>query len=197
VEGLTTDEIAARLSSEIKVIQGVRATVSVRDYASHAVTISGLVNNPGRKVLRREAVPLFTVIAESLPRQEASIITITRGASEETISMASKEERSTLVLRGDGMKVSVGALGQQKFLYIGGYVAAPGEKEFRDGMTLTQAILAAGGVPDGTRSTVRVARRNASGFLITKDYSLVQISMGQSPDPVLEAGDRIEVIRDL
>src|SRR5207302_7730378 len=47
VTGLTTDEIARRLSGEIKVIQAVRVSVSVRDFTSHAVVVTGLVDNPG------------------------------------------------------------------------------------------------------------------------------------------------------
>jgi protein involved in polysaccharide export with SLBB domain len=35
VAGLTTDEIAQRLSGEIKVIKDARIVVSVRDFASH------------------------------------------------------------------------------------------------------------------------------------------------------------------
>ena len=46
-----------RKEKEIKVINSARVTVSVRDYASHAVIVSGLVDNPGRKVLRRDATP--------------------------------------------------------------------------------------------------------------------------------------------
>jgi protein involved in polysaccharide export with SLBB domain len=61
-------------------------------------------------------------------------------------------------------------------------------------MTLTQAILSAGGAsPSG--KTIKVARRNASGFLSTNEYNLRAIQDGKTPDPVLEAGDRIEVTR--
>jgi hypothetical protein len=33
---------------------------------------------------------------------------------------------------------------QRKFFYVGGEVGSPGEKAFREGMTLTQALLSAG-----------------------------------------------------
>jgi hypothetical protein len=65
VVGLSTDEISRLLSSEIKVIKAPRVTVTVRDYASHAVVVGGLVDSPGRKILRREAMPLFAVLATS------------------------------------------------------------------------------------------------------------------------------------
>src|SRR5262249_7811991 len=54
VRGLTTDQIAAQLTSHIKVLDTPRVLVKVRDFASHSVTITGLVANPGAKFLRRE-----------------------------------------------------------------------------------------------------------------------------------------------
>lgn len=193
VSGLTTDEIARRLSSEIKVIAGARATVSVRDYASHAVVVSGLVDSPGRKILRREAMPLYAVLAEALPRPEASLATLVRAGKEESLLLSDEQAMSTLVLPGDIIKVSGNGATQKRFLYVGGDVAAPGEKEFRLGMTLTQALLAAGGVSNGGKNNVRVARRNANGFLVANEYSLKAIADGKTPDPLVEAGDRIEV----
>ena len=195
VDGMTTEEIAALLSREIKVIDHPRATVSVRDFASHAIIINGMVDSPGKKVLRREAVPLYTVLAEALPRPEATSVTIIRGGKNQSLSMANELSMSTLVLAGDIIRVSGDSAAPKKFVYVGGDVASTGEREFRDGMTLTQALLAAGGVARGERASVRVARRNASGFLLTSEYNVRAIEDGQAPDPTLEAGDRIEVKR--
>jgi polysaccharide export outer membrane protein len=195
VEGLTTEEIAALLSREIKVIDHPIATVTVRDYASHAVTITGLVDSPGKKVLRREAMPLYTVIAEALPRPEATAVTITRGGKNESLSMTNEQSMATLVKAGDIIKVSGESALSKGFVYVGGDVAATGEREFREGMTLTQALLAAGGVGRSDKASAKVARRNASGFLVTNEYNLRAIEEGKAPDPALEAGDRIEVRR--
>ena len=65
VVGLTTSEIAAMLRQRIKIFDNPSVAVTIRDYASHAVTISGFVAAPGTKMLRREAVPLYTVLAEA------------------------------------------------------------------------------------------------------------------------------------
>ena len=67
----------------------------------------------------------------------------------------------------------------------------------RDGMTLTQAILSAGGVTRGSRISVRVARRDSGGFLRSSDYDLQSIENGKSQDPLVAAGDRIEVTRGM
>ena len=195
VVGLSTDEISRLLISEIKVIKAPRVTVTVRDYASHAVVVGGLVDSPGRKVLRREAMPLFAVLAEALVRPEATAATILRNGKEgDALSLKDDQSMATLVMPGDIIKLSGGPMAAKKFLYVGGEVGSPGEKAFREGMTLTQAILSAGGAsPSG--KTIKVARRNANGFLSTNEYNLRAIADGKTPDPVLEAGDRIEVTR--
>lgn len=195
VAGMSTEEISRLLSSEIKVIKAPRVTVTVRDYASHAVVIGGLVDSPGRKILRREAMPLFAVLADALVRPEATAATILRNGKEgDTLSLKDDHAMATLVMPGDILKISGGPIAAKKFFYVGGEVGAPGEKTFRDGMTLTQALLSAGGASQSGK-LVRVARRNASGFLSTNEYNLRSIEDGKTADPVLEAGDRIEVTR--
>jgi protein involved in polysaccharide export with SLBB domain len=195
VDGMTTEEIAALLSREIKVIDHPIASVTVRDYASHTVTITGLVDSPGKKVLRREAMPLYTVLAEALPRPEATAVTIVRDGKNESLSMANEQSMAKLVKAGDIIRVAGESATLKAFVYVGGDVAAIGEREFREGMTLTQALLAAGGVARSDKVSARVARRNASGFLVTNEYNVRAIEEGKAPDPVLEAGDRIEVRR--
>jgi len=198
VAGLSTDEIASLLSSEIKVIQSARVTVSVRDYASHGVTVTGLVDSPGRKVLRREAMPLYAVLAEALVRPEASTATISRNGKEgDALPLGNDQAMATLVQPGDVIKIGGAQATAKQFLYVGGDVAAPGEKFFRSGMTLTQALLSAGGTSRTGKTTIKVSRRNSNGFLSTNEYSLRSIEEGKSPDPVIQAGDRIEVMRIL
>jgi protein involved in polysaccharide export with SLBB domain len=195
VAGLSPDEISRLLSSAIKVIKAPKITVTVRDYASHAVVIGGLVDSPGRKILRREAVPLFAVLAEALVRQEATAATILRNGKEgDALSLKDDQAMATLVMPNDIIKISGGPMSAKKFFYVGGEVGAPGEKAFREGMTLTQALLSAGGAaPSG--KMIKVARRNSNGYLSTNEYNLRSIEDGKTPDPVLEAGDRIEVTR--
>jgi protein involved in polysaccharide export with SLBB domain len=147
--------------------------------------------------MRREAIPLFAVLAEALPRPEAAVATIVRDGNSQTIPLNNETSMSTLVLAGDIIRVSVGESAATRFVYVGGDVASRGEKEFRDGMTLTQAILSAGGAVVGKPARVRVARRDAKGFLKSNEYNLELIEAGKSPDPLLEAGDRIELTRSM
>lgn len=85
----------------------------------------------------------------------------------------------------------------REFFYIGGLIAAAGQKDFNPGMTLTQALLASGGVTRETGAKVRVAvaRQGADGKLVTAEYDLREIEAGRVPDPRIQPGDRIEVGR--
>ena len=81
VAGLTPDEIQTRIATELKrraVEDGARVSVGVRQYASHAVVVTGLVNNPGNKFLRREAVPLYVIMAEAQARTDAGRVAVMR-----------------------------------------------------------------------------------------------------------------------
>lgn len=197
VAGLSADEISRLLSSEIKVIKSPRIAVSVRDYASHAVVIGGLVENPGRKILRREAMPLFAVLAEALVRPEATTVIILRNGKEgNALFLKDEQAMTTLVLPGDVIKISGGQVGPKQFLYVGGDVNSPGEKAFRQGMTLTQVLLSAGVTSSG-KTVIKVARRSTNGYLSTNEYNLRSIEDGKTPDPLLEPGDRIEVSRTM
>jgi len=81
-----------------------------------------------------------------------------------------------------------------QFIYVGGEVQHPGEKKFHRGLTLTQAIIAAGGVPRNSKEA-RLARDNGKGFLAVSRYKLKDIDSGKLPDPLMQPGDRITVIK--
>jgi protein involved in polysaccharide export with SLBB domain len=196
VAGKTTDEIAAHIKSELQrlnVDSDPRVSVSVRDYASHTIIISGLVREPGAKLLRREAVPLYVVIADAQPLPEAGRVLVTSeaGARRTEAALDDHAAVSTLVHPGDVINVLPK---QQQFYFIGGKVEAPGQKEFHGGITLTQAILAAGGSLHESK-TALVTRQADGGNLSTSKFSLKAITTGGTPDPPLQPGDRVEVIR--
>lgn len=196
VSGLTTDEIDARLTAQIKVYENPQIVVSVRDYVSHSVIIAGLVNEPGTKVLRREAVPLYVLLAEAQPRPEAGRASIQRpGGQSFTVDLSDTKAAAMLVYSGDVITLSALPPAPPQFLYIGGPVVSPGQKDFHAGMTLTQAVLASGGVTRFAGSKVKISRQGADGRLVSTEYNLKQIEAGKVPDPVLQAGDRLEVSR--
>lgn len=194
VAGLTTTEIATLLRQRIKIFDNPAVTVSVRDYASHAVTVNGFVAAPGTKTLRREAVPLYAILAEALVLPEAARATITRsGRTPIIVDLKDANLSATLVVPGDAIKVLGVPAGPTEFFFIGGEINSPGQKAYSAGLTLTQAILASGGTSAGAGSKVRVSRQGADRLLVTEEYNLRKILNGKLPDPLLQKGDRIEV----
>ncbi len=194
VSGLTVEETRARLEDDLKrraVNDNPRVLVGVREYLSHAIIVSGLVKDPGTKLLRREAIPLYVVIADAQPLPEADRATLIRHeAGDAVIVDLSKPEQMNLLVRS-GDVITVHANPKQ-FFYVGGEVKAPGEKQFRPGLTLTQAILAAGGLSRESKEA-HIARAGDNGFLASTHYKLKDINSGKLADPLIQPGDRITV----
>lgn len=194
VGGLTTAEIAGLLRQRIKIFDNPIVKVDVRDYASHAVSISGFVAAPGTKILRREAMPLYTMLAEALVLPEAARATITReGVAPIVVDLKDANLSATLVVPGDAIKVTGMPPAPAEYFFVGGEISSPGQKPFHAGLTLTQAILASGGTKTSAGSKVRVSRQGADGKLTTEEFNLRKIQSGKTPDPGLQKGDRIEV----
>ena len=194
VGGLTLEEIQALISSELKrraVQTNGPLSVGVRQYVSHSVMVTGLVSNPGVRFLRRESVPLYVVLAEAQLRNDAGRVSILRGSTSQVLEL--KDPASLNVVGQSGDVITLTAR-PQEFYYLGGRINYPGQKPFEHGVTLLQAILAAGGTR-GNESTVEVSREGTTGRLVTTKFNLKAIKSGIVEDPKLQAGDRIEVIR--
>lgn len=194
VAGLTTDEVQARVAAELKrraVEEGARVSVGVRQYASHSIIITGLVNNPGNKFLRREAVPLYVIIAEAQARLDAGRVTIMRpGSLGRSLDLSDPDALNFTIRPGDMISVTARP---QEFYYIAGRINYPGQKVFQPGITLLQSILAAGGVVKKGDNEIELSREGAQGHLATTKLSLKEIKAGKIQDPKLQPGDRIEV----
>jgi protein involved in polysaccharide export with SLBB domain/Flp pilus assembly protein TadD len=194
VAGLTTDEIGARLTAELKrrgLSGDSQVVVGVRDYTSHSVIVSGLVNYPGRKTMQREAMPLYVLMAEAQLRPDAGRAVIMR-TGEPPITVNDLMEPAALnVLVRDGDVVAVSAR-QLQYYFIGGRINSPGQKVFQQDLTLIQAILAAGGL-SRPQETAEISREEPDGRLTTTKYVLKEIKSGKIPDPRLKPGDRIQI----
>jgi protein involved in polysaccharide export with SLBB domain len=197
VAGLTVEEISSRIEDDLHrraIVETPKALVGVRDYASHSVLVSGLVKDSGTKFLRREAIPLYVVVADAQPLPEAAKVTVVRGGERDRIyeiDLNNAADMNFLVRSGDVVTLHPNAT---QFIYIGGEIKSPGEKTFRRGLTLMQAILASGGLDPKAR-IAEIARNNEEGFLIPTRFSLKDIVAGKAVDPVLQPGDRISILR--
>ena len=198
VAGLTTEDIEDALREKVKLYDNPQISVKVREYSSHKITVLGLVEKSGEKYIQREAVPLFVVRAEAVVQAKASRVVIRRADSTvETISLKDEKAENTLIFPNDIVEFTDDSTssknGQARFFFIGGEVVSVGQKDYFDGLTLTQAILASGGLrKDGIKKVI-IRRKNADGLLVSTEYNLKLIKDGKVPDPTLEAGDTIEV----
>jgi len=195
VAGLTPEEVQTRIAAELKrraVEENAKVSVGVRQYASHSVTVTGLVVHPGTRFLRREEVPLYVVLAESQLRNDGGRVVLMRdGSPAQTLDLRDPASLNTRVQSGD--VITVTAL-PAEFYFVGGRINLPGQKSFIQGITLLQAILAAGGTPRQA-NLVEISREGSDGRLVTMRYNLREIKSGNVEDPRLHAGDRIEVGR--
>ena len=112
VAGMTTDELAAQLIADLRhrgIFQHPQVRVSVREYASHAVLVSGLVGDPGTKILRREAIPLYVIVAEAQPKPEAGRAVVISHATGKTmnVDLGDAAGLNTLVQVGDVVNLVV------------------------------------------------------------------------------------------
>lgn len=193
VAGLTPEEIQNVISAELKrraVEENAKVSVGVRQYLSHSITVTGLVNMPGTRFLRRERVPLYVVLSESQLRNDgARVVIMRRGLPGPTHDLSDIATLNLTVQAGDVITVTSKP---QEFYYIGGRVSYPGQKVFQPGVTLLQALLASGGTakPD---NKVELSREGSDGRLVTTRYTIKQIKSGAVADPKLQVGDRIEV----
>jgi len=196
VSGLTVDEIGARIQSRVKIYDKPQVVVSVREYTSHNVIVTGLVQEPGTKILRREAIPLYVLLAQAQPRPEAGRATIMRTGSQGiTVDLNDTTATAQLVYPGDVITLTAAPAPAPQYYFIGGQIVSAGQKDFHAGLTLTQAILACGGVGRFAGSKVKVSRQGPDGRLVTTEYNLKMIESGKIPDPLLQPGDRVEIGR--
>ncbi len=196
VAGLTLEEVAARLGSAL----GLRASgaapevaVGVSEYRSHAIIVGGMVKDAGTKILQREGVPLYVIVAHAQPLPEAgqAVVVSRATASETVVDLSDSDAMKTLVRPGDVITLRARP---RQFVYVAGAVREPGQREFHVGLTLTQALLAAGGATTPGGAVVNVTRQAADGRLSTTRYVLAEITAGRAPDPPLRPGDRLEVL---
>jgi tetratricopeptide (TPR) repeat protein len=197
VAGLTPEEVAARLGSAL----GLRASgaapevaVGVSEYRSHAIIVGGMVKEAGTKILQREGVPLYVIVAHAQPLAGAgqAVVVSRSSARERVVDLLDTEGMKTLVRQGDVVTLRERP---RQFVYVAGAVREPGQREFHAGLTLTQALLAAGGLTGQANAVVNVIRQGEDGRLSTTRYLLADIKSGKTPDPVLRPGDRLEVLR--
>ena len=200
VAGMTVEEIEDSLKEKIKLYENPQVSVKLREYASHSITVLGLVEKSGQQFLKREAIPLYVVRAEAIVQAKAQRVIIKRiGGATETFDLKDSKYENILVFSGDIIEFTtsdnsaVENNSGTQYYYIGGNIASAGQKSYVSGLTLTQAILASGGLRKANAKKVIVRRKNPQGLLVPTEYNLKDIKDGKSPDPILQSGDTVEI----
>jgi hypothetical protein len=102
---LTVEEITTRIEDDLKrpSKKTPNVSVGVAEYVSHTILVSGLVKEPGPKIIKREAIPLYVVVADAQTLPEAARVTVLRHDSNETyvIDLLKQSEMKLLVRPGD------------------------------------------------------------------------------------------------
>lgn len=199
--GRSVEEIEETLRAKVKLYENPQIRVRVRQHASHSITVLGSVENRGEKFLQREAVPLYVIIAEAVVVSKANSVVIKRAdATIETLDLRNAQSEDALIFPGDVLEFKssespVETVSASRFYYIDGEISVAGQKEFRPGVTLMQAISASGGLRKSNAKRVVIRRKNEQGTLTPIQFDLKAIKDGKQSDPVLQPGDTLEILK--
>jgi len=196
VRGLTTGEIAARLSGALAEGRSPapRVDVRVREYQSQFVWVRGAVNRPGRKALRSGTRLVDALLdAGGLATGASGHVSVERatgefadGSPRRVVRLSgrapSAEELAELSLplrAGDAITV-----GTQEWVTVTAGVSRPGRYPYEDGLTLGRLVAAAGGRSGSGRVAVRRGGAQA-------EADLDAIRDGRTADVPLAGGDEV------
>lgn len=201
VAGLTVREVEEELARRLRsarLVEAPRVSVVASQRASRSVYLLGSVAKPGAHELRPSERLLETLgRAGGIRPRTAELVVVRPGSSTAATRTVDPEE----LLRGDptqNVELEPGDLvlaraAENLRVWVEGAVANPGPIEYLEtrGITVLEAIIAAGGTKRWAReSDVRVVRRS-SGETIRAD--LDRIRSGDDPDVDLEDDDLVVV----
>lgn len=192
----TVDVIEKMLAPTITLFADPQIEVKVREYASHKIVVSGMVENPGEKSLQREAMPLFVIRSQAVVSSAATKVVIKRAPllKLESYDLNNADTDNVLIFPGNSIEFT--ADGNPRSIvgsyYIAGEINTAGQKQLTSGLTLYQAVTASGGTK-GNPKNATIHRNSGEGIFANTEYSLRSIKDGKMADPVLEAGDVIEI----
>jgi protein involved in polysaccharide export with SLBB domain len=190
VKGLTVGEVAKNLRRAIKLFSDPKVEVSVSEYASHSVTVSGKVKNPGEKTLRREAVPLFVIRAEAIVDADANAVKITRPEGEtQTYRLQDAQTDGLLIHPGTAIEFSTRDFRPAPRYFIAGSQMKTLERTMSVGLTLSS--VAASESVDAKKATIH--RKDKNGKFTSRDYDLRAIRAGKAADPPIQSDDVIQI----
>lgn len=193
----TVESIEEILASAITLFPDPQVEVKVREFGSHKITVTGLVDNAGEKNLQREAMPLFVVRAGAGVHPGATKAIITRAPllKIETYDLRDSKTDDILIYPGNSVEFSGNAgshFAGAGIYFISGEISSPGQKELAPGLTLYQSVVSSGGSKGNPKKAV-IRRKNENGIFAIIEHNLRAIKDGKAQDPALVSGDIIEI----
>jgi len=180
-----------------------------RDFFDNRVSISGSVWYPGYYSISEDMGTLSQLINAAgglfegthmergyIDRLDENLRPVTIGFSLQNI--ISGVENINL-MRGDNVKIfSLEELRDKSTISVSGEVNSPGTFNFREGVTLGDVILMAGGFTEGaTKNNIEIARRNKdmiSNIVSDETAKLVKINLNEQPDKIDFALDPYDLV---
>jgi polysaccharide export outer membrane protein len=205
VADLPVADVEVRLSS-LLAKEGVKspARVRVREFNSRSVFVGGEVTRPGRKALKAGGRLIDTLVdAGGFSAAASGEVLVSRrdGAFDDGTTTRlyrfkpgepSDEARQNLALLLQPGDV-ITARARQYFL-VSGEVERPGRYLLDDGMTVTKALEAAGGLTRFGNPKVNLERAlPAEGEPGKVEIDTRAVLSGESPDPALRPDDSLSV----
>jgi polysaccharide export outer membrane protein len=163
-------------------------TVQIEQHRSQRVDVLGAVKKPGiyflegPTTLRQLVARAGTVVMDA----SSGRILVTRGSEQIVLNVQDLQgpDGDFPILRGDVVDVEQGS-----FVYLTGEVKKPGALPFTDGITVSQALIRAGGGSQLSR---------LAGSYILRDGERISVNLrkvlrGKQPDFMLQPGDQIVI----
>ncbi len=195
VLGLSPDELDLALTSRLgqDLLVNPQVTVEVATYASRPVQVLGAVRTPGIYYLNGPTT-LLDILAQAggvLNEKSSQELQVKRGAS--TTAEPFRIDLPALLTQGEGnLSLESGdvvLVKEGEFIYVSGDVSKPGPVVWRNGISLSQAIAAAGGA--NRTANLRKITLLRSGR--PTRVNLKSVLKGTIADPPLTPGDQVVV----
>jgi polysaccharide export outer membrane protein len=202
-EGLTEEELAARLKALLEENFLRRASVSVEvvQFLSRPISVLGAVRNPGA-LGSAGRLTLIEAITRSggLSDAHGGSIQILRRASNGLTDQITIPVEALLVRADPDLNIPIFAndlitvpAAEEVTIYLLGEVASPGAITFRrsERITLLAALARGGGLSERASNKIRIQRREEEGDTRDLIVNYRRIVAGEAPDPELRHGDVI------
>lgn len=204
-EGLTEDELAARLGAvlEESLLQRASVSAEVVEFLSRPVTVLGAVGKPGSlgsagRLTLIEALRQAGGLSEShggsvqILRRAPNGLTDQVTIPVEGLMGRADPDLNVPIFANDLITVPSAA---EVTVYLLGEVSSPGAITFRrtERITLLAALARAGGLNERASNKIRIQRREGDGSARDFIVRYKRIVAGEEPDPELHHGDVVIV----